>query len=211
MTKLDLKKKYKEFYSGKPEEVVNVIVPKFQYLMIDGSGYPGISQEYQEAMETLFPLSYSIKFLMKKKGQDYTVMPLEGLWWADDMDIFTLMDDSRKDEWKWTSLIHQPEFVTQKDVDQAIKDLREKNKPLPSIKKLHFESLKESTSAQILHIGPFSEEGPNIQKLHSFIQEQGGEFDGHIQKHHEIYLSDMRRTTPEKLKTIIRQPYTLSD
>ena len=207
MSKLDLKKTYKELYSGKPGEVVEVQVPKFNYLMIDGKGYPGSSQEYQDAMSTIYPVAYTLKFASKKKGRDYTVMPLEGLWWAEDFKVFTTEFMERKDEWLWTSLVMQPDFITQQDIVQSIKEIKEKNKPLPSIDKLRLGSLEESLSAQIMHIGPYSEEGPNIEKLHRFIHNLGGEFNGHVQKHHEIYLSDPRRTKPERLKTIIRQPY----
>lgn len=207
MAKLDLKKKYKEFYSGKPSEVVQVNVPAFNYLMIDGKGYPGTSQEYQDAMMTLYPIAYTLKFNMKSKGKDYVVMPLEGLWWADDMSIFLSKDEEQKNNWLWTSMIMQPDFIIQKDVDLAIKMTKEKDKPLPGLPKLRFETLEEGLSAQIMHIGPYSDETPNIKKIHEFIKDQGGEFDGHTQKHHEVYLSDPRRTKPERLKTILRQPF----
>lgn len=208
MVKLDLKKELKEFYSGKPGIPVIVNVPEFNYLMIDGSGYPGTSQEYQDAMQTLYPVSYTIKFNMKKKNKDFTVMTLEGLWWGDDMEVFTTEYMNRKDDWKWTSMMMQPDFVNEKDVDEAIRQLLDKEKALPLIKKLRFESYHEGISGQIMHIGPYSEEGPNIKKLHQFITKQGGVFDGHEQKHHEIYLSDPRKTKLERLRTIIRQPFT---
>ncbi|MHA1989808.1 MAG: GyrI-like domain-containing protein [Candidatus Hodarchaeales archaeon] len=207
MVKLDLKKKYKELYTSKPGEPIIVNVPTFKYLMIDGKGYPGTSQEYQDAMQTLYPLSYTLKFTMKSKNKDYTVMPLEGLWWAEDFKVFTTEFMERKGEWLWTSMVVQPDFITQELLDQTIKDLQTKEKLLPSLDKLRFESYNEGLSGQIMHIGPYSEEGPNIEKLHSKIKEEGGIFDGHIQKHHEIYLSDPRRTKPERLKTVIRQPF----
>ena len=212
MTKLDLKKKYKEFYSGKPGEVIIVDIPEFNFLMIDGQGYPGTSQEYQDAMQTLYPVSYTLKFMMKNKNKDYTVMPLEGLWWAKDLKVFTTEFMDRKDEWEWTSMVLQPDFITQELVNQAISELQEKEKSLPSLEKLKFKSYHEGLSGQIMHIGPYSYEGPSIEKLHSKIQEEGGIFDGHVHKHHEIYLSDPRRTKPDRLKTVIRQPFkTIND
>lgn len=125
----------------------------------------------------------------------------------DNMDVFTSELMEHKDEWLWTSLVMQPDFITQQLVDEAISQLKEKKKELPSVKQIRFEKFKEGRCAQILHLGPFSEEGPTIEKLHAFIEELGGSFDGLKQKHHEIYLSDPRRTKPEKLRTIIRQPY----
>ena len=211
MVKLDLKKEFKKFYSGKPEKVIIVDVPKFNYLMIDGQGYPGTSKEYQDAMQTLYPVSYSLKFMMKNKNKDYTVMPLEGLWWAKDFKAFSTEFMEKKDEWEWTAMTLQPNFITQEIVNKAIAELLEKDKILPSIEKLRFESYHEGLSAQIMHIGPYSEEGPNIEKLHATIKEEGGTFDGHLQKHHEIYLSDPRRTKPERLKTVIRQPFKKRD
>ncbi|WP_455464772.1 GyrI-like domain-containing protein [Candidatus Hodarchaeum mangrovi] len=207
MTKIDLKKVYKELYTGKEGVPVLVEVPDMNYLMIDGKGYPGTSQEYQDAMQTLYPVAYTLKFMMKKYNKDFVVMPLEGLWWAEEFTSFTTDSMERKDEWLWTSMILQPDFITLEHIDEAIKELEEKKKNLPSIKKLRFETLREGKSGQIFHIGPYNQEEPNIVKLHAFIKELGGKFDGKIQKHHEIYLSDPRRTKPEHYKTVIRQPF----
>src|SRR3989337_3535659 len=115
MVKLDLKKKYASLYGGIPGEVALVEVPTMNYLMIDGQGYPGTSQEYMDAMQTLYPVSYTLKFNMKKANKDYTVMPLEGLWWADDLRIFTTEYMEARNRWKWTSMILQPDFATQTD------------------------------------------------------------------------------------------------
>ncbi|NHJ01429.1 MAG: hypothetical protein EAX86_04770 [Candidatus Heimdallarchaeota archaeon] len=207
MVKIDFKKELKEYYSGKAGRVVVVDIPKFYFLMIDGKGYPETSQEYQDAMGTIYPISYTLKFMMKKKGKDYVVMPLEGLWWAEDMDVFTSEFMEQKEEWLWTSLVMQPDFITQELVDKAIIELQEKNKSLPSLSKLRFQAFEEGKCVQILHLGPFSEEGSTIELLHNYIEKIGGTFDGKKQKHHEIYLSDPRRTQPEKLKTLIRQPF----
>ncbi|MHA1940570.1 MAG: GyrI-like domain-containing protein [Candidatus Hodarchaeales archaeon] len=207
MAKIDYKKKFKDIYQPKAKVVSVVDVPAFNFLMIDGKGYPGTSQEYQDAMATIYPISYTLKFMMKKKGKDYVVMPLEGLWWADDMTVFTTEFMERKEEWKWTSLVMQPEFVTEEMVKEAIAEIEAKGKELPSLSRIRFESYLEGKSAQIMYFGPYSEEGPTIQKIHDYIKELGGHFDGLKNKHHEIYLSDPRRTKPERLKTIIRQPF----
>ncbi|MHA2055462.1 MAG: GyrI-like domain-containing protein, partial [Candidatus Hodarchaeales archaeon] len=128
MAKIDYKKKFKDIYQPKAKVVSVVDVPAFNFLMIDGKGYPGTSQEYQDAMATIYPISYTLKFMMKKKGKDYVVMPLEGLWWADDMTVFTTEFMERKEEWKWTSLVMQPEFVTEEMVKEAIAEIEAKGK-----------------------------------------------------------------------------------
>lgn len=198
MSKLDYKKERKDLYNP-PTKPVMVEVPELQYLMIDGEGYPGTSQEYRDAMEALFPLAYTLKFMIKKRqGVDYAVMPLEGLWWADDMAHFF----ENKDAWKWTSMMMQPELVTEALFAEAVAEVRKKKAPA-AIDKVRLERYAEGRSAQIMHIGPYSEEGPNIARLHAFIDESGYEKTG---KHHEIYLGDPRRAAPEKMKTIIRQP-----
>lgn len=205
MAKIDLKKEKKELYNPSIKEVSIVNVPKMNFLMIDGQGDPNTSKEYHDAMETLFPVSYKTKFLSKKeKSQDYVVMPLEGLWWVDNMEDFSIED---KSSWKWTVMIRQPDFITKSIINKAMGEVEEKKNPA-ALSKIRFESLNEGISAQIMHIGPYLEEGPTVEKLHSFIHENGYEFDGSRpgEKHHEIYLSDMRRTKPERLRTIIRQP-----
>lgn len=139
---------------------------------------------------------------MVKKGApaiDYGVMPLEGLWWADDMSKFSAGD---KSSWKWTMMIAQPDFISKEMVDAAIADMKRKKNPT-AISRLRFEAYVEGMCAQILHIGPFSAEGPTIERVHRFIAASGCKLCG---KHHEIYLSDIRKAAPEKWKTIIRQP-----
>ena len=205
MAKIDLKKEFKELYSASKSKASLVEVPKLNYLMIDGEGDPNTSTEYQQAMEALFPVSFKVKFISKKeKSQDYVVMPLEGLWWVDNMEDFNVED---KSGWKWTAMIMQPDFITKNMINQAMEEVEEKKNP-SAISRMRFESLEEGMSAQIMHIGPYSEEGPTVALLHDFIEKEGYEFDGSVsgQKHHEIYLSDMRRTKPERLRTIIRQP-----
>ena len=201
MEKLDLKKQWKHLYQPKADKIVTVDVQLLNYLMVDGEGDPNISQNFQEAVEALYSLSYTLKFALKKSPRaiDYGVMPLEGLWWADDPNAFYLAD---KNAWKWTVMILQPEFIALREVDAAIAEVRKKKNPT-ALDRVRFESLTEGPSAQILYLGAFADEGPVIQRMHDFIHAEGKELRG---KHHEIYLSDPRRTAPEKLKTIIRQP-----
>lgn len=198
MSKIDYKKELRHLYHATKEPVV-VDVPPMNFLMIDGSGDPNTTPEYQHAVEALFSVSYAVKFKMKKtQGVDYVVMPLEGLWWADDLSAFVKDDRAH---WKWTMMIMQPDVVPAEMVDEAVAEVREK-KELPALDKLRFERFHEGRAAQVMHIGPFSEEGPTIERLHDFIRERG-ELTG---KHHEIYLSDVRRANPKNWKTILRQP-----
>jgi hypothetical protein len=180
---------------------VSVEVPTMHFLAIDGAGDPNTAPAYSEAIEALFALSYTLKFAAKKGALavDYGVMPLECLWWAADMASFATGDKSR---WKWTAMIMQPDFITQELVDQAAVAVCKKRDPA-ALSLARFEAFTEGTAAQIMHIGPFSEEGPTIQKVHDFIEDAGGE---RVGKHHEIYLSDIRRASPAKWKTIVRQP-----
>lgn len=200
MEKIDLKKDLKNLYNPSSKEFQIIKVPKMNFLMIDGSGDPNTSKEYASAIEALYAVSYTIKFMVKKqKVIDYVVMPLEGLWWADNMNTFSIKN---KQSWKWTSLIMQPDFVDRKTVDEAIK-IASAKKDLPSIAGLRFESFEEGLSVQIMYFGPYSEEEPTIGEMHKFILDTGFKLRG---KHHEIYLSDPRKTAPEKIKTVIRQP-----
>ena len=200
MEKIDLKKDLKQLYQASANEVVQVDVPTMNYLMVDGEGDPNTAPAYSSAIEVLFMVSYAVKFMIKKGALaiDYGVMPLEGLWWADDMTNFSATD---KSNWKWTAMIMQPTFVTREIIEQAIADVTKKKNPT-AISRVRFEPLSEGKCAQIMHIGPFSEEGPTIAKVHQFIDARGQP----TGKHHEIYLSDIRKAAPEKWKTIIRQP-----
>ena len=200
MTKIDFKQELKKLYQASAKEVVSVDVPSMGFLMVDGQGDPNTSQSYQEAVEALFSVAYTLKFMVKKGALalDYAVMPLEGMWWADDMQDFGVRD---KSNWKWTAMIMQPPFITSAMVYAAIAELQKK-KPLAALSRVHLNNFAEGKCAQILHIGPFSEEGPSIEKVHQFIHKHS-KLRG---KHHEIYLSDIRRAAPEKWKTIIRQP-----
>lgn len=195
--KVDLKKQFKDLYNP-PITPVIVDVPGFNFIAIEGKGDPNTSREYQDALETLYGLSYTIKFDLKKQGKDYTVMPLEGLWWTEQK----ILDLKDKSSFCWISMIMQPEFVTKNHFESAKESLRKKKNPA-SLDKAYWFVYKEGKSAQIMHIGPFDNEPPTIEKLHSFIDEKGLKISG---KHHEIYLSDFRKTAPDKLKTVIRYP-----
>lgn len=200
MQKIDLKKELQHLYKASAKEVVQVEVPGFQFLMIDGQGDPNGSQAYADAVAALFSVSYTAKFMMKKNlpGVDYAVMPLEGLWWSDDMSSFINNDRSK---WQWTMMIMQPDFVGATVIDAAIAEVKRK-KSLQAVNDLRLEHFTEGRCSQILHIGPFSEEGPTIQRVHEYI----GRHSGLTGKHHEVYLSDIRRAEPANWKTIIRQP-----
>lgn len=200
MNKIDLKKELKHLYRPPAGEVVEVEVPILRYLMIDGMGDPNTSSEYAHAVEALFAVSYAVKFMMKKGplAIDYAVMPLEGLWWADDMETFSVGD---KANWQWTMMILQPDFVTEDVIEAAIAQVQRKKK-LAAVDKLRLADLAEGRCAQVLHIGPFSDEGPTIARLHAYIDVRARRRG----KHHEIYLSDIRRADPQHWKTILRQP-----
>jgi hypothetical protein len=204
-SKIDFKRKLKDLYLPSSKEVSIVQVPKMRFLMIKGKGSPGDSQEYKDALQALYPVAYKAKFLNKSKGKDYVVPPLEGLWWAEDMSDFS---NGKRDKWEWYMMIMQPEWISEDLINKAI-DITENKKPelKELLPKLQFEEFDEGKVAQIMHLGPYSEEGPTIEKLHTFIKEHEGEFDGHKHKHHEIYIGDPRRGKPENLRTVIRQPF----
>lgn len=190
----------KDLYKPSKVQIVSVKVPKLNFLMVDGKGDPNKAKEYQDAIETLYAMSYKIKFISKKEnGNDFVVMPLEGLWWSDDMATFS---PGQKDDWKWTAMIMQPDVIDTKMFEIALKEVKAK-KDLPSLSKIRFESYEEGLSAQVMYLGAYTDEAPTIAKIHKYIKKEGYKL---TKKHHEIYLSDPRRVAPEKLKTIIRQP-----
>jgi len=199
MKTLDLKTEYRSLYTASPKKVAFVKVPPLKYLMIDGSGDPNGSEEFQQAVQALYNVSYTIKFTIKKKNEiNYPVMALEGLWWMEGQPF----NVKKKELWKWRLMIMQPNMVTKKYVTDAVKSIRTK-KELPSLALLRFEKFSEGLSVQTLHIGSYVEELPTITRLHAFAAEQGYEIHGY---HHEIYQSDPRRVPPEKYKTILRHP-----
>jgi len=200
MEKVDLKKQYKKFFTAPAKNAEKIDVPEFNYFMVDGSGDPNNSAVFQSAVELLYALSYTLKFMVKKEGlgPDYSVMPLQGLWWADNMEHFL---EGERDKWKWTLMILQPDFITKAMVKKAKAEAEKKKGK--SFENVRFEKYHEGLTAQIMHIGPYSEEHPTIEKLHKFIEAEGYKRYG---LHHEIYLGDPRKADPAKLKTIIRQP-----
>ncbi len=201
MKKIDYKKDLKHLYIPPVKGIKIIDVPKMNFLMIDGKGDPNTSQEFQEAVEALYVFSYTIKFKVKKSDRkiDYRVAPLEGLWWVPDMKDFSI---ERKKDWFWTIMIMQPAIVTKSDVEKAKEIIKAKKNP-PALERVRFDSFKEGKCAQVLYIGVYKDEGETIARIHNFIDQSGYKLSG---KHHEIYLSDMRKTAPEKLRTILRQP-----
>jgi len=201
LKKIDLKKTYKQFYQPTQKAIVDITVPAFKFLMIDGIGDPNTASSFQDAVNALYSLSYTLKFSKKSDSpqHDFTVMPLEALWWSKNLDAFP---EGKKDEWEWTCMIHQPDFISNEDVFSAKESVLEK-KGLLAVNDVRFETFEEGRSAQILYIGPYADETSTIKNIHQFILDAECELTGY---HHEIYLSDPRRTAPEKLKTIIRQP-----
>jgi hypothetical protein len=198
--KIDYKKELREIYRA-PSTPVLVDVVELQYLMIDGAGDPTTAPSYRDAVRVLYGVSYVIKFAVKRAraGFDCTMMPLEGLWWSDDPGAFRSND---RDSWNWTMMIMQPEVVTEEMVAEGISKASTKE-PLQAFEGLKLERLREGLSVQIMHIGPYSGEGPTIEILHAFAAAGGFAL---RDKHHEIYLTDPRRVAPERMKTMIRQP-----
>ncbi len=197
---VDLRRQLSELYSA-PTAPALVTVPELGYLMIDGRGNPNTAPEYAEAVQALYAVAYTIRFALKRSEDpvDAPVMPLQGLWWVPDMSTFTVED---KSAWQWTMLILQTSHVTPELVAEA-RETAARKKGLPGIDRVRLERYAEGRAAQVLHRGPYSAEGPTIEALHRFVAEQGLALRG---KHHEIYLGDPRRSAPEKLRTIIRQP-----
>ena len=199
MEKLDLKKIRKELFTAPLGRFVLIEAPPVLYLMVDGHGDPNRTPAYKLAVESLYTTAYIAKFACKAKGKDFVVMPLEGLWSAPDPESFTAR---RKDEWDWTMMIMVPDYVDNETFQAATIRARDKIRALPE--SLRLETLEEGFCLQALHIGSYDEEGPLLKLLHGEIMPRGGyDFAG---PHHEVYLSDPRKTAPEKLKTVIRQP-----
>lgn len=199
MDRFDVKKQLKHLYLPPRKDFTVVDVPPMNFLMADGHGDPNTGADFQAISEALYSMSYTLKFAAKAQGVDYVVPPLEGLWWAEDMSTFSLGD---KAGWLWTLMIMQPDWVTAERVDQARSEVARKKNP-PGLSRVRFEAYHEGLSVQILYVGAYADEGPTIARMHAFIEAEGYEPNG---KHHEIYLGDPRRTAPDKLKTVIRQP-----
>lgn len=201
MPKTDLKKELKQLYTASAKKAALVDVPKLKFLMIDGSGDPNTDPLFQQAMEALFSVAYTLKFTLKRGPEelDWSMMAPEGLWWTEEGKPFDAAD---KASWQWTLMMPLPGFVTAAMVREAKKAVKEK-KSLARVDDIRLEAFREGPCVQILHIGPYSEEGPSIEKLRQFAAENGCALAG---KHHEIYFSDPRRVKPEKWRTILRHP-----
>lgn len=199
MKTLDLKKKLKPYYAASVTKPAILDIPPLAALLVDGQGDPH-GAAFQEAVGSLYGVAYTMKFAFKKeKAIDYPVMALEGLWWADDPAFFM---SGERDKWRWTLFIVTPDVVTKKDVAAAIAAAKKKAK-FDRFPEVRFETFAEGRAAQIMHVGPYSAEGPTIERLFKFIADEGYRPRG---RHHEIYMGDPRRSAPEKLKTIIRHP-----
>ena len=198
--KLDYTRILKTLYSASLKTPEIIDVPPMYYLLIDGKGNPNNSPTYQEAVSALYTLAYALKFTIKKtQAIEYKVLPLEGLWWVDDMSLFSVND---KDNWQWTMMIMQPDMITEAIFSEVYSSVI-KSKKIPLHLNIRFEPYHEGCSAQIMHLGPYSEEKPTIERLHAYAHNNGYHLDG---KHNEIYLGNPQKTTPQRLKTIIRQP-----
>lgn len=199
MTKTDYRSELAELYTaGKNPALIEV--PPLQYLMIDGRGNPNTAPEYGQAVQALYSVCYGAKFTLRKEtGDDVAVMPLEGLWWSDDPTAFTTGD---RDAWQWTMMLVLPPVVTPELVDRVTAGATEKV-PAQVLARLRLATFAEGRAAQVLFVGPYADEGPTIERLHEYVAGCGLRLAG---RHHEIYLSDPRRTAPERLRTIIRHP-----
>ncbi|MBN1261777.1 MAG: GyrI-like domain-containing protein [Anaerolineae bacterium] len=200
MEKVDFKKTLKHLYLPSQKAFTIVAVPSMQFLMVDGHGNPNTSQDYRDAIEALYGLAYTLKFASKQQlEKDYTVPPLEGLWWTQDMDTFSVQN---KDDWDWTMMIMTPDWIAADMVAAAREELQRKKNPV-ALPKVRLETYHEGLSVQILYLGAYADEGPTIARMHSYAHENGYALRG---KHHELYISDPGRVAPEKCKTVIRQP-----
>ncbi|MEU8344602.1 hypothetical protein SAMN05443665_102563 [Actinomadura meyerae] len=206
MTRYDVKRELKRCYAPRNRDWELVDVPAQRFIAVDGSGDPNTSAAYARAVEALYTVAYTIKFGSKRDlGRDFVVGPLEGLWWSDRPEVFTARD---KDAWQWRMLISQPDWITEDFVNDAKKAALAK-KGLPTIEDVRHEPMHEGLCAQVLHIGPYDDEGPILAKLHNeYLAANNLRMTGH---HHEVYLGDPRRAAPDKLRTILRQPVEPTD
>ncbi len=199
MSKIDFKKAMAAFYTAPSDRFIAIDVPTLTFVKVDGDGDPNTAPAYRQAIEWLYPVSYALKFAAKDIGKDYVVPPLEGLWWADDPADFV---SRRKDRWRWTMMIMAPDFIERPLFEAAVEKTKKKLGDAPS--SLRLELLAEGRALQTLHVGSYDDEGPTLARLHDEVMPaQGLTYAG---PHHEIYLSDPRKTAPAKLRTILRQP-----
>ena len=203
LTKIDFKKTMKALYAPSAKDFTLIDVPQMTFLMIDGQGDPNTAADYKDTLSALYSMAYTLKFKSKRELEvDYTVPPLEGLWWAAEMEgAFDVGAD--RDAWLWTMMIMVPDHVPA-DMVAAGREEVARKKDLPALARLRLEAYHEGRAVQIMHIGPYSAEGPTLHRLHhEYMPAHGLDFAG---KHHEIYIGDPTRTAPEKLKTVLRQP-----
>jgi hypothetical protein len=197
----DVKRELPALYTPKNRDWALLTVPPQRFLAVAGTGDPNTAPAYTEAVEALYAVAYTLKFAGKRAGRDFVVGPLEGLWYADDASVFSARE---KAEWSWTMLICLPDSASKTDVDAAVAAARDKKKDLPALERVRIESLDEGLCMQLLHVGSYDEETPALVRLHGEVlpaeglRERG--------RHHEVYLGDPRRTAPEKLRTVLRQP-----
>ena len=203
--KLDLRKELKHLYAPSAKKVEVARVPKFNFVMadvrIEPGAMPGTSPAFAEAVEAIYGVSYTLKFMSKlrpKNPIDYGVMALEGLWWVDAGEL----DFGKPEPWNFTLMVVQPKHITAAMVRAAVEKVKEK-RDSAALARLRFEGFQEGLCLQIMHVGPYSTEPVTIEKMKAFARENGYSFRG---KHHEIYLGDPRRAKPEKLRTVLRQP-----
>lgn len=201
MDKIDYKKTL-DCYQAKHKKFRIVDVPQLQYLMVDGHGDPNTSQAFSDAISAVYPVAYKLKFASKlEPGKDYTVLPLEGLWWSDNMETFTSARD--KSQWDWTLMIMQPAWITQEMFKAAVQKVAEKD-PKACLARVRLEALDEGQCVQTLHIGSYDDEADPLAKMqHEFIPAHHLKM---VKKHHEIYFSDFRKVAPNKLRTLLRHP-----
>jgi hypothetical protein len=210
MKTLDLKKDLKYLYAPSAKNAEIMQVPRLQFAMIDGAiekGYePGNSPAFAEATQALYSISYTLKFMVKKRKAnpvDYPVMPLEGLWSIQDENV----DVAKKDNWSYTLIILQPDLITKDIFTEGLEQVRKKKGDSPILSKLRLEHFEEGLCVQIMHIGPYATEPATIERMRAFALENGyRDRVGPNGKHHEIYLGDPRKANPEKLKTVLRHP-----
>ncbi len=201
MRSYDVKRERRDLYAPRPGRFTVVDVPEMSFLAVDGSGDPNTAAAYREAVEALFTASYAVRGLARETlGRVHTVAPLEGLWTAEDLAAFRTRD---KGAWQWTLMIAQPDWIGAGLVDEAVAAAR-RRKPVPALGLVRFERLTEGRSVQVLHVGSYDDEGPLLERLHGeFLPAHGLVPRG---RHHEVYLSDARRTEPARLRTVLRQP-----
>lgn len=204
--KIDFKRTL-DAYQARQRQIRIVDVPDLQYLMIDGHGDPNTSPAFAEAVASLYPVAYAMKFASKDDlGRDYVVPPLEALWWAEDMDVFVSARD--KSQWDWTLMLMVPGWIDQDAFRAAMARAGSKNRPA-RLDDVRMEPLSEGRCVQTLHVGSFDDEADLLAQLHDEVIPGNGF--RMVGKHHEIYLSDFRRVAPEDQRTILRQPVAPAD